>query len=185
MKQGVLIIIFVVLGAVIIAGGAWYVNSGALTNNSGATNSQATAAPSADAAQAAGTQTANTQQTNSSTTKPMDTNLKIVDTTVGTGTVAANGDTVTVNYIGKLDDGSTFDSSFSRNQPFSFVLGVQQVIKGWDLGVLGMKVGGTRELTIPSDLGYGASGHPPVIPPNATLHFTVTLLAVTSTPAGQ
>jgi len=172
-----------VLGAVIIAGGAWYVNSGALTNNGGATNAQATAAPSADTAQ-----TTNTQQTNSSTTKSMDTNLKIVDTTVGTGAVAENGETVTVNYVGKLDDGSTFDSSFSRNQPFSFVLGNNGpggVIQGWNLGVLGMKVGGTRELTIPSDLGYGANGYPPVIPGNATLHFTITLLAVSSTPSGQ
>jgi FKBP-type peptidyl-prolyl cis-trans isomerase len=181
MKQGILIAIFVVLGAVIIAGGAWYVNSGALTNNSSATNTQTAAAPSADATQTAVT------QTNSSTTSSMN-DLKIVDTTMGTGTVAANGDTVTVNYIGKLDDGTTFDSSFSRNQPFSFVLGNNGpggVIQGWNLGVLGMKVGGTRELTIPSDLGYGAGGYPPVIPGNATLHFTVTLLAVSSTAAGQ
>jgi FKBP-type peptidyl-prolyl cis-trans isomerase len=184
MKQGILIAMFVVVGAVIIAGGAWYVNSGALTNNSGATNTQTAEASSADTAQTAGTQTADTQ-TNSSTTKSMDTNLKIVDTTVGTGAVAENGETVTVNYVGKLDDGSTFDSSFSRNKPFDFVLGAGRVIKGWDLGVLGMKVGGTRELTIPSDLGYGANGYPPVIPGNATLHFTVTLLAVSSTPAGQ
>ncbi len=110
--------------------------------------------------------------------------LKIVDTTVGTGTVAQNGDVVTVNYVGKLDNGSTFDSSYSRNQPFSFTLGAGSVIKGWDLGVLGMRVGGTRELTIPADLGYGAGGFPPVIPPNATLHFTVTLLSVTN-PAAQ
>ena len=182
MKQGILIVIFVVLGAIIIAGGAWYVNSGALTNNGGAANYQTATVPSADTTQTAGT------QTNSSTTKSMDTNLKIVDTTVGTGAVAENGETVTVNYVGKLDDGSTFDSSFSRNQPFSFVLGNSGpggVIQGWNLGVLGMKVGGTRELTIPSNLGYGVNGYPPVIPGNATLHFTVTLLAVSSTPAGQ
>lgn len=108
-------------------------------------------------------------------------NLKVVDTKVGTGAVAENGDTVTVNYVGTLDDGTKFDSSIDRNQPFSFTLGAGRVIKGWDLGVLGMKVGGTRELTIPSDLGYGASGYPPVIPSNATLHFTITLLSVSST----
>ena len=111
--------------------------------------------------------------------------LKIVDKTVGTGTTAANGDVVTVNYVGTLDDGTKFDSSIDRNQPFSFTLGAGQVIKGWDLGVLGMKIGGTRELTIPSDLGYGASGYPPVIPSNATLHFTVTLLSVSSTATGK
>lgn len=115
--------------------------------------------------------------------------LKIVDTTVGTGAVAENGDVVTVNYVGTLDDGTKFDSSFDRNQPFSFTLGKQGpggVIQGWNLGVLGMKVGGTRELTIPSDLGYGAGGYPPVIPGNATLHFTITLLSVASgTSAGQ
>ena len=175
MKQGISIIVFVVLGAAIIAAGAWYVSSGALTNNRGATNTQTntqtTTAPSVDTTQKVDT------QTKSSTSSSMDT-LKIVDTTVGTGTIAENGDTVTVNYVGKLDDGTTFDSSFSRNQPFDFPLGAGQVIKGWDLGVLGMKVGGTRELTIPSELGYGANGYPPVIPPNATLHFTVTLLSV-------
>lgn len=177
MKQGILIVIFVILGAVIIAAGAWYVSSGALTSNNtgngGVAISEVTTAPVVTT----------TIQTNSSTTSSMD-NLKIVDTTVGTGATAENGDTVTVNYIGKLDDGTTFDSSFARNQPYSFVLGVQQVIKGWDLGVLGMKVGGTRELTIPSDMGYGPQGNRS-IPPNATLHFVVTLLAVTSTAAGQ
>lgn len=111
--------------------------------------------------------------------------LKIVDTTVGTGTVAENGDVVTVNYTGTLDNGTKFDSSYDHGQPFSFTLGAQGpggVIEGWNLGVLGMKVGGTRELTIPSDLGYGPGGNGP-IPPNATLHFTITLLSVSSTVA--
>jgi FKBP-type peptidyl-prolyl cis-trans isomerase len=180
MKQGILIAIFVVLGAAIIAAGAWYVSSGSLTGNSGtAANLQATTSSA--------TITSTSTSTNSSTTSSMD-NLKIVDTTVGTGTVAENGDTVTVNYTGKLDDGTTFDSSYSRNQPFSFILGKQGpggVIQGWNLGVLGMKVGGTRELTIPSDLGYGAGGYPPAIPGNATLHFTISLLSVSSTAVGQ
>ena len=103
--------------------------------------------------------------------------LGIKDTTVGTGAVAVAGKSVTVNYIGKLTNGTTFDSSFSRNQPFTFNLGTGQVIKGWDEGVVGMKVGGTRVLTIPPSLGYGnqAAGS---IPPNSTLIFTVTLVSV-------
>lgn len=113
--------------------------------------------------------------------------LIIDDTTVGTGTVAQAGDYVTVNYTGTLDNGTVFDSSLNPGRtPFGFTLGAGQVIKGWDEGVPGMKVGGTRELTIPPALGYGSSGAGSVIPPNATLHFTVTLLSVsTSTPAGQ
>jgi FKBP-type peptidyl-prolyl cis-trans isomerase len=115
-------------------------------------------------------------------------NFKITDITVGTGTEAQNGDTVSVLYSGSLDNGTVFDaSSLHGNQPFSFTLGVGQVIKGWDLGVVGMRVGGKRELTIPPQLGYGAN--PPIgssIPPNATLHFTVELLSVsTSSAAGQ
>lgn len=110
--------------------------------------------------------------------------LQIKDTTVGTGTIAQNGDVVTVNYTGTLDNGTTFDSSYSRNQPFSFTLGAGQVIQGWDLGVLGMRVGGTRELTIAPSLGYGAQANGP-IPANSTLHFTITLLSVSSSVAGQ
>ena len=105
-------------------------------------------------------------------------NLVIKDITVGTGAEAKNGDTVTVNYAGTFDDGKKFDSSYDRKQPFSFTLGVGQVIKGWDLGVAGMKAGGKRQLVIPSKLGYGPNGQPPVIPPDATLHFTVELLSV-------
>ncbi len=112
-------------------------------------------------------------------------NLKITDITVGTGATAQNGDTVTVNYVGTLDDGTKFDSSYDRHQPFSFVLGAGRVIKGWDLGVAGMKVGGKRELTIPPELGYGANGVPQAgIPANATLHFTVELLSVSTSSAG-
>ncbi len=109
--------------------------------------------------------------------------LVIKDDVVGTGTVAAAGDTVTVNYTGKLDDGTTFDSSLNPGRtPFSFTIGTNppQVIVGWDQGLRGMKVGGTRELTIPPALGYGSQGAGSVIPPNATLHFTVTLLSVSS-----
>ena len=109
--------------------------------------------------------------------KPMD-NLQIKDIIVGSGAEAKKGNTVTVNYVGTLDNGNKFDSSYDRNEPFTFNLGAGDVIKGWDLGVAGMKVGGKRELIIPFELGYGKDGRPPVIPPNATLHFTVELLAV-------
>ena len=106
-------------------------------------------------------------------------NLKITDVVVGAGAEAKKGDSVSVRYTGSLDDGTVFDASSKHgNQPFTFVLGAGQVIQGWDLGVLGMKVGGRRELVIPSELGYGARGAGGVIPPNATLHFTIDLLSV-------
>ncbi len=102
------------------------------------------------------------------------------DIKVGTGPEAKAGDHVFVHYTGKLTDGTKFDSSLDRNEPFDFTLGQGQVIKGWDQGVAGMKKGGKRKLTIPSELGYGASGSPPKIPPNATLVFDVELLGIGS-----
>jgi FKBP-type peptidyl-prolyl cis-trans isomerase len=104
--------------------------------------------------------------------------LKYVDQTLGTGELAVAGKTTTVHYTGWLENGTKFDSSVDRGQPFSFPLGAGRVIKGWDEGVQGMKVGGKRKLTIPSDLGYGARGAGGVIPPNATLIFDVELLGV-------
>lgn len=104
--------------------------------------------------------------------------LQIQDEVVGTGAEATPGQQVTVNYTGWLMDGTKFDSSLDRNQPFSFVLGGGQVIKGWDEGVAGMKVGGKRILIIPPELGYGAQGAGGVIPANATLKFEVELLNV-------
>ncbi len=106
------------------------------------------------------------------------TELVIEDLTVGTGVEAKAGDTVSVHYTGWLTDGTKFDSSVDYGQPFEFVLGQGRVIEGWDVGVAGMKVGGKRKLTIPSDMGYGVQGYPPVIPGNATLVFDVELLSV-------
>lgn len=109
---------------------------------------------------------------------PGPTKLEIVDDAVGTGREAKTGDTVKVHYTGTLMGGKKFDSSRDRNEPFKFTLGKGEVIKGWDQGVVGMKVGGKRKLTIPSDLGYGDSGHPPNIPPKAGLKFDVELVSV-------
>jgi peptidylprolyl isomerase/FKBP-type peptidyl-prolyl cis-trans isomerase FkpA len=103
--------------------------------------------------------------------------LKIVVLKEGSGPGAANGQTIQVHYTGKLTDGKVFDSSIGKN-PLSVTLGAGQVIQGWDIGILGMKVGEKRELTIPPALGYGAQGFPGVIPPNATLIFEVELMGL-------
>jgi len=111
-----------------------------------------------------------------STTSP--TGLIVEEVAVGDGAAAAAGQKVTVHYTGWLTNGTKFDSSKDRGDPFVFPLGAGHVIKGWDEGVQGMKVGGTRKLTIPPALGYGARGAGGVIPPNATLVFEVELLGV-------
>ncbi|HMV51394.1 MAG TPA: FKBP-type peptidyl-prolyl cis-trans isomerase [Blastocatellia bacterium] len=108
--------------------------------------------------------------------------LKYVDEVVGTGNSPSPGKEVTVNYTGMLENGTKFDSSvdpsFGHVQPFKFNIGLGSVIKGWDEGVMSMKVGGKRRLIIPSELGYGPAGSPPKIPPNSTLIFDVELLGV-------
>jgi len=104
--------------------------------------------------------------------------MKIETLKEGTGEIAKNGDTVSVHYTGTLENATKFDSSVDRGTPFSFILGAGRVIQGWDLGVAGMKVGEKRKLTIPPELGYGASGAGDVIPPNATLIFEVELLGI-------
>ncbi len=103
--------------------------------------------------------------------------LKYVDLKVGDGDIAEAGLTATVHYTGWLTDGTKFDSSVDR-EPFPFRIGANQVIRGWDEGVKGMRIGGKRKLTIPPDMGYGANGYPPDIPPNATLVFDVELLGL-------
>jgi len=101
-----------------------------------------------------------------------------IDLVIGTGKETKKGDSVSVNYVGTLSDGTKFDSSYDRGEPFIFTLGAGEVIKGWDVGILGMHEGGKRRLTIPPDYGYGEEGSGSVIPPNATLVFEVELLKV-------
>ena len=104
--------------------------------------------------------------------------LRYVDVSKGQGEEAAAGRTATVHYTGWLTNGKKFDSSRDRNEPFSFTIGAQQVIAGWDEGVAGMQVGGRRKLVIPPELGYGPAGAPPDIPPNSILVFDVELMDV-------
>lgn len=162
MKKIITTICFIALAAIIIGAGVWYDTKEQQKNNEAA----AQAGAAANAAQQTIMQ-----------------NLKITDDVVGTGAAVQNGDTVSVLYTGSLDDGTVFDASSKHgNQPFGFTVGAQQVIQGWDLGLVGMKAGGKRELTIPSELGYGPQGNGS-IPPNATLHFTIQLLSISSSSA--
>ena len=105
-------------------------------------------------------------------------NTEIVDVKVGTGPPVKPGDTVTVHYTGTLTGGKVFDSSKGRARPFDFVVGRGMVIRGWEVGLVGMQVGGVRRLTIPPEQAYGDRGAPPVIPPKAFLHFEVELLNI-------
>ncbi len=107
-----------------------------------------------------------------------DSGLQYVDVVEGTGAMPQTGQRVTVHYTGTLEDGTKFDSSRDRGRPFTFQIGVGQVIKGWDEGVATMRVGGQRKLVIPPELGYGSRGAGGVIPPNATLLFDVELLRI-------
>lgn len=104
--------------------------------------------------------------------------LVYVDEVVGTGESPRAGQTITVHYTGKLANGKKFDSSLDKGRPIDFVIGTGAVIKGWDEGLMSMKVGGKRKLIIPPNLGYGSPGKPPTIPPNSTLIFDVELISV-------
>lgn len=116
-------------------------------------------------------------QASAASAAPLPAGLVVQDETVGTGPAAAVGDRVSVHYTGWLTDGTKFDSSIDRNTPLQFTLGNGEVIEGWDKGVVGMKVGGKRKLTIPPELAYGSAGRGP-IPPDATLVFEITLLKI-------
>ena len=118
------------------------------------------------------------EQTTGKETVTTPSGLKYIEIQEGGGATPQRGQTVVVHYTGTLEDGTKFDSSRDRNQPFSFKLGVGQVIKGWDEGLSTMKVGGRRQLIIPPELGYGPRGAGGVIPPNATLIFDVELLRI-------
>ncbi len=115
---------------------------------------------------------------NMNTTPPLIQTMKIEILQEGTGDAAKSGDLITVNYVGTLQDGTKFDSSIDRGQPFTFTLGQNSVIQGWELGVAGMKIGEKRKLTIPPELAYGEQGAGGVIPPNATLTFEIDLLGI-------
>jgi FKBP-type peptidyl-prolyl cis-trans isomerase FkpA len=104
--------------------------------------------------------------------------MKVETIATGNGPSPKQGDTVTVHYTGWLTDGTKFDSSVERDEPFAFVLGTGQVIQGWDQGVASLRVGDKAKLTIPPELAYGAAGYPGAIPPNATLIFEVELLSI-------
>lgn len=119
---------------------------------------------------------ANNDNTNMESQLPGD--IQIVDVTVGEGAEVVQGKEVSVHYTGTFTDGKKFDSSLDRGQPFVFTVGAGQVIKGWDLGLVGMKVGGKRQLVIPPALAYGEAGAGGVIPPNTTLVFEIELLEV-------
>lgn len=143
------------------------------------TQSDATSATPTAGAPTGMSGAATTTPPSAATTKEvtMPTGLKYEDVVVGTGAEAQKGKRVSVHYTGRLQDGTKFDSSLDRGEPYTFVLGSGSVIQGWDEGLVGMKVGGKRKLTIPPSMGYGPSGMGP-IPPNATLLFDCELMDV-------
>ncbi len=160
---------------------------GSSDDSSSSSESTATNAESSEKSPAESDESAEKQNSGGKKTKPKvmvpsgppPKQLEIKEIEKGTGAEAKAGDEVTVQYVGVgYDSEEEFDSSWSRNEPFSFALGAGQVIPGWDKGVAGMKVGGRRELIIPSNLAYGPEGSPPAIGPNETLIFVIDLLAV-------
>ena len=177
------------LGAVILIAGCGSSGSSTVTvgNENTADNSLVTAGETKSTASTTSSATATTptsgplskEPTVTPPTGPAPTKLETKDLIVGTGPEAKSGDPVTVNYVGVLyNGGKKFNASWETGKPFPFTLGKGEVIAGWDQGIVGMKVGGRRELIIPASLAYGAAGRPPSIPKNAALVFVVDLLAV-------
>lgn len=178
-KQYLFVAIFLIL---LVAVGAFFVISGNEKKNSTLQNPTPSATISSetltDGTLSAESSEVSIKEVSKDTKMDKVTELQIVDEKIGSGAEAVSGKTITVNYVGTLTDGTKFDSSYDRNQPFSFTLGAGEVIEGWDKGFSGMNVGGKRKLTIPSSMGYGDSGIPGAIPGGATLIFEVELLKV-------
>lgn len=162
------IIITALVALVVVAGGLWFGLSFQRNNFQANLQNQQNTSDSQNSSAVSPEQMEN----------PSDLGLGIEILKEGSGEGAKAGDLVTVNYVGTLADGTKFDSSIDRGQPFSFTLGQNSVIQGWEKGVLGMKVGEKRKLTIPPELGYGSQGAGGVIPPNATLVFEVDMLKI-------
>lgn len=163
--------------AILVVGGTFYLLGSNKTSSNPALDGQPQIGTS-QAPQASPNIEATAKPTATGSAQTKMEGLKIEDEKVGTGDLAVAGKKITVNYTGTLTDGTKFDSSYDHGTPFAFNLGAGEVIKGWDQGFAGMKVGGKRKLTIPPELGYGANGAGGVIPPNATLIFEVELLKV-------
>jgi FKBP-type peptidyl-prolyl cis-trans isomerase len=163
-----------IIAIVVVAVGAWI----SIRSSEKKSDEQAQTQPVSAESTA---NTASTAPAPAATVAPV-TELKIEDQVVGTGAEAGPGKMVTVHYTGTLTNGSKFDSSLDRHEPFSFRMSKdpasRMVIEGWEKGLTGMKVGGKRRLIIPPQLAYGPEGHPPVIPPNSTLVFDIQLLSV-------
>ncbi|MDP2676147.1 MAG: FKBP-type peptidyl-prolyl cis-trans isomerase [bacterium] len=159
---------YAIIIVVLLLGGGMYI----------AKNSLNQPAPSADTQENAMPEENKNDSTPASSEGAKEVEMQIAIIQEGSGNGAQKGDVVTVHYTGWLQDDTKFDSSVDRGTPFNFVLGAGEVIPGWDAGVLGMKVGEVRKLTIPPELAYGERGIPGAIPPNATLIFTVEMLAI-------
>lgn len=180
MKRSILIVAFCVALFAAGCGGSGDSSSSGTTEASGSTGSKESGQSGKSGNPSETTSTA--KKTKPTVTVPKGISPKkyaIREIEEGTGATAKKGDKVTVQYVGVgYDSEEEFDSSWSRNEPFSFTLGAGEVIKGWDVGVEGMKVGGRRELLLPPNLAYGPAGSPPSIGPNETLIFTIDLLSV-------
>lgn len=167
----ILVVVFIGIGGIFFLSNQKLSNENQLNLNPTPTLSNAIITPQVS-------QDNQTQKLDINTFQASASGLRLRDEIIGTGQEVKAGDVVTVNYIGVLSTGTKFDSSYDRNQPFTTQIGTGQVIKGWDEGIVGMRVGGKRTLIIPPDLGYGVQGAGESIPPNSVLIFQVELLEV-------